>query len=382
MSPPARWTPWRWPRAQADRPTVVRQRVGRVPHLRPPPHRTAGRRGEGADRSEGSIVMNEHVRSTSRLSSGVASDVVPDQDITLETTRPAAAAPSGGFAAPVAPVAPTMVADPQLQVPAQMPVQVPVQVPVEVPVERVRGAEVTATRWRVSPAAVMAGATSVVLLLWGAVTLARAGTDAPWREPVVEVAGATGTAILGMIVLGAGGALLLAAFTRSRGAIGFVAVVLGVAAATVAIEPTVGADALGADRNGAIGALILLVVTLLVALLGMAAIAVIHRRGNQPLVEVLQHLKTPMLVSLVSSSTTASIPHTIEAMSARMGFSRGIVELVVPTASVFLRAGSALYYVLLALFVANLYDRTLSAADIGMIGTGATVAAFASAGNN
>ena len=56
----------------------------------------------------------------------------------------------------------------------------------------------------------------------------------------------------------------------------------------------------------------------LVALLGMAAIAVIHRRGNQPLVEVLQHLKTPMLVSLVSSSTTASIPHTIEAMSARL----------------------------------------------------------------
>jgi Na+/H+-dicarboxylate symporter len=120
----------------------------------------------------------------------------------------------------------------------------------------------------------------------------------------------------------------------------------------------------------------------LVALLAVGAIAVIHRRGNQPLADVLQHLKTPMLVSLMSSSTTASIPHTIEAMSARLGFSRGIVELVVPTASVFLRAGSALYYVLLALFVANLYDRTLGAADIGMIGMGATVAAFASAGNN
>lgn len=120
----------------------------------------------------------------------------------------------------------------------------------------------------------------------------------------------------------------------------------------------------------------------LVLLLSGAAIAVIHRRGNQPLAEVLQHLKTPMLVSLVSSSTTASIPHTIEAMSARLGFSRGIVELVVPTASVFLRAGSAVYYVLLALFVANLYDRALSAADVGMICAGATLAAFASAGNN
>jgi len=120
----------------------------------------------------------------------------------------------------------------------------------------------------------------------------------------------------------------------------------------------------------------------LALLLSAAAIAVVYKRGNQPLAEVLQHLKAPMLVSLLSSSTTASIPHTIEAMSARLGFSRGIVELVVPTASVFLRAGSALYYVLLALFVANLYDRALSAADIGMICAGATLAAFASAGNN
>lgn len=120
----------------------------------------------------------------------------------------------------------------------------------------------------------------------------------------------------------------------------------------------------------------------LVFLLSAVAIGIVYRRGNQPLISVLYHLKTPMLVSLVSSSTTASIPHTIEAMSARLGFSRGIVELVVPTASVFLRAGSALYYVLLTLFVANLYDRSLNASDIGMICAAATVAAFASAGNN
>lgn len=120
----------------------------------------------------------------------------------------------------------------------------------------------------------------------------------------------------------------------------------------------------------------------LAMLLSAIAIGIIHQRGNQPLLKVLQYLKTPVLVSLVSSSTTASIPHTIEAMSARLGFSRGIVELVVPTASVFLRAGSALYYVLLTLFVANLYDRSLNASDIGMICAGATVAAFASAGNN
>ena len=47
-----------------------------------------------------------------------------------------------------------------------------------------------------------------------------------------------------------------------------------------------------------------------------------------------------------------------------------------------MRAGSALYYVLLTLFVANLYDRSLNAVDLGMICAGASVAAFASAGNN
>ncbi|MCX6521969.1 MAG: hypothetical protein NTZ21_15025 [Actinobacteria bacterium] len=206
--------------------------------------------------------MNEHVRSTNRLSADVASDVVPDGDITAETPRPPVAP-----VAPVATMAPPMAADQRVQVPVE-----------QVPVEQVRRAEVTATRWRVSPAAVMAGATSVVLMLWGAVTLARAGTGTPWREPIVEVAGATGTAILGTIVLGSGGLLLLSAFTRSCGAIGFVAVVLGVAAATVAIEPTVGADALGADRNGAIGALILLGTTLLVTLLAPDVDRVDERR--------------------------------------------------------------------------------------------------------
>ncbi|KAF1045348.1 dicarboxylate/amino acid:cation symporter [Xylophilus sp.] len=120
----------------------------------------------------------------------------------------------------------------------------------------------------------------------------------------------------------------------------------------------------------------------LAVLLSAVAIGIVSRRSGLPLPAVLAHLKAPMLVGIVSSSTTASIPHTIEAMSARLGFSRGIVELVVPTASVFLRAGSALYYVLVALFVAGLYDRALDAADIGMVCVGATVAAFASAGNN
>jgi len=97
---------------------------------------------------------------------------------------------------------------------------------------------------------------------------------------------------------------------------------------------------------------------------------------------VLSALKAPALISLTSASTTATIPDAIEAMSSRLGFSRGIVELVIPTSSVFMRSGAALYFALLAVFVANIYGRSISAEEFLLICLGASMAAFASAGNN
>lgn len=93
-------------------------------------------------------------------------------------------------------------------------------------------------------------------------------------------------------------------------------------------------------------------------------------------------LRSPMLVGFTSGTATAAIPHTIEAMSARLGFSRGVAELVVPFGAVFLRAGSALYFALVASFVANLYGHPLDAGDCAIVGAAATFAAFASAGRN
>lgn len=116
--------------------------------------------------------------------------------------------------------------------------------------------------------------------------------------------------------------------------------------------------------------------------LTLLAAAVIGRQCGNSIWQVSVALKSPALIALTSASTTASIPDTIEAMSNRLGFSRGIVELVTPTASVFLRSGSALYYALLTIFVANLYGRTLSPQELLMVGAGAFLAAFASAGNN
>ncbi|SDD61920.1 dicarboxylate/amino acid:cation symporter [Paraburkholderia lycopersici] len=116
--------------------------------------------------------------------------------------------------------------------------------------------------------------------------------------------------------------------------------------------------------------------------LAILAIATIAARAGQPFFQVVSGLKAPLLIGLTSGSATAPIPHTIEAMSERLGFSRGVVELVVPFGSVFVRAGSALYYTLATVFVANLYERPLGAGEIALVCAASVVAAIVSAGQS
>jgi aerobic C4-dicarboxylate transport protein len=132
-----------------------------------------------------------------------------------------------------------------------------------------------------------------------------------------------------------------------------------------------------AAMSGFIGWFVLLALALCAL-----AIGVIRHQCGLPLGQVVLALKAPALISLTSASTTASIPDTIEAMSSKLGFSRGIVELVTPMSSVFLRSGSALYYALVAIFVANLYGRSLAPEELALACVGAFVASFASAGSN
>lgn len=130
------------------------------------------------------------------------------------------------------------------------------QVPVtQVPVETVQ----VRTSVTISPAAVVACVASIALLLFGALNIARAGLTGPWRDPVVQVAGYEGTAVLGLVVLAAGLVLLGAAFSRDRGAILFVSIVLGLAGATLAIEPTVGGELVAAEGNFGVAVLIIAV---------------------------------------------------------------------------------------------------------------------------
>jgi Na+/H+-dicarboxylate symporter len=117
-------------------------------------------------------------------------------------------------------------------------------------------------------------------------------------------------------------------------------------------------------------------------MLSVAAIWLIRRSAGLPIGQVLEALKAPALISLTAGSITATIPDNIDAMSTRLGFSRGITELVVPLASVFMRSGAALYFAVMAAFVCNLYGRTVGLEEFGLICVGASLAAFASSGHS
>lgn len=110
-------------------------------------------------------------------------------------------------------------------------------------------ARVTRRSVTISPASVVGGVAAIAMLLFGAINIARAGLDAPLRDPVVEVAGYAGTAVVGIIMLAFGLVLLGASLSRDRAAILFVSIVTGIAGATLAIEPTVGGDLLMAERD-------------------------------------------------------------------------------------------------------------------------------------
>jgi hypothetical protein len=105
---------------------------------------------------------------------------------------------------------------------------------------------------RIDPAAGLTVIAGVALGVIGAVAMARAGLSGPLDQPVVNVAGVTHTAILGMIELGMGLVLLWAGLSRDRDAILFTTILFGAAALVAAIEPQVGGGALAIERPWAV----------------------------------------------------------------------------------------------------------------------------------
>jgi hypothetical protein len=149
--------------------------------------------------------------------------------------------------------------------------QIPV---VQSPLEGSRTRTV-ATR-RIDVAAALAVITGIVLGIIGAVAIARAGLDGPLGEPVVEVAGFSHTALLGIIEVAVAVILVAVGLGRDRGALLFTSILFGAAAVVAAIEPTVGGDALAIDTAWAVS-----LAVVFAAIAGAAALVPAVRRTTE-----------------------------------------------------------------------------------------------------
>lgn len=83
--------------------------------------------------------------------------------------------------------------------------------------------------------------------------------------------------------------------------------------------------------------------------------------------QVLTALREPVTVCLFAPVGAAALPEFIEALSVRLGFSRGVVELMASICPVFIRTGEALYFAVLAVFVANVYGQPPGVAQLLLI---------------
>jgi hypothetical protein len=110
----------------------------------------------------------------------------------------------------------------------------------------------TRTSRRFSPASIIGAIAGLALVVIGVVALTRAGTAAPLDRPVVSVAGFDHTAVLGIVEIVAGGLMLLAAASRSRGALFLISLIVCGAAVAAAIEPSIGGDTTAIESSFAV----------------------------------------------------------------------------------------------------------------------------------
>ncbi|AVQ84343.1 MULTISPECIES: dicarboxylate/amino acid:cation symporter [Variovorax] len=135
----------------------------------------------------------------------------------------------------------------------------------------------------------------------------------------------------------------------------------------------------GIEPLRAMGAFVVAFLVVSVLLLVVAAV-IIWKRSNGTLGQTLNALRGPFALALATRSSATCMPIMIESLVTRLGFARSRVELLVPLTVSLLRIGPVVYYVCATLFIAQIYGRSLSPVEIGIVLTSSVLAGFASAG--
>ena len=124
------------------------------------------------------------------------------------------------------------------------------------------------------------------------------------------------------------------------------------------------------------------VVAFLVVSLALLAVSVLilRWRSGRSLAQVLDSMRETLTLGVATNSSANCMPAMVDGLVERLHFARTRVELLVPLSVSLLRIGAVAYFVCGTLFVAELYDRDLSAAEVGLVVLISALSGFASAG--
>lgn len=87
-----------------------------------------------------------------------------------------------------------------------------------------------------------------------------------------------------------------------------------------------------------------------------------------------------LMIAITTRSSIACIPWITSPLVGKLKFENVVVELLVPLQSALLRVGPILFYVTGIIFIAQLYGRTLSTADLVLIGFSSSLLGLTTAG--
>lgn len=96
----------------------------------------------------------------------------------------------------------------------------------------------------------------------------------------------------------------------------------------------------------------------------------------------LKALKEPIVISLSTSNTLASLPSALEAMHTKLGYEKEKIDLLIPLTFTLCRIGPTLYFSLATMFVVQLYNIELSVWEYLLVIFGSVLAGTATAGSS
>ena len=130
----------------------------------------------------------------------------------------------------------------------------------------------------------------------------------------------------------------------------------------------------------ALGAYALVVMSGLLLHLGLTYGTIIRVGAKLPFTQFLSAMKPALLVGFSTSSSSATLPVTMECCEDRLNVSPGVTSFVLPLGATVNMDGTALYQGVAAIFIAQVYGLDLTMADQATIVGTATLASVGAAG--